>query len=114
MAIRIDGDRLTLEEFERVARGRKKVELTPEAEEKIVGCRQVLEEFLHTDKPYYGINTGFGALAQRRIEKKDLKRLQRNLIHSHAAGVGPSLPAAIIRGVMLLRANVLAKGYSGV
>ena len=114
MAIQIDGDRLTLEEFDRVARLRKRVELSPAAEEKIRNCRRVLEEFIHSDKPYYGINTGFGALAQRRIEKKDLKRLQRNLIQSHTAGVGPCLPADIVRGVILLRANVLAKGYSGV
>jgi len=114
MPIRIDGDQLTLEEFDRVARLRKRVELSPQAEEKIRNCRSVLEEFLHSDKPHYGINTGFGALAQRRIEKKDLKRLQRNLIHSHTAGVGPLLPADIVRGVILLRANVLAKGYSGV
>ncbi len=114
MAIHIDGETLTLEEFDRVARLRKRVELSAPAAEKIRHCRRVLEEFLHSDKPHYGINTGFGALAQRRIEKKDLKRLQRNLIHSHTAGVGPWLPADIARGVILLRANVLAKGYSGV
>ncbi len=114
MAIQIDGEALTLEEFDRVARLRKRVELSEPAAEKIRHCRRVLEEFLHSDKPHYGINTGFGALAQRRIEKKDLKRLQRNLIHSHTAGVGPCLPADIARGVILLRANVLAKGYSGV
>lgn len=114
MAIRIDGETLTLEEFDRVARLGKRVGLSPRAAENIRNCRRVLEEFLHSDKPHYGINTGFGALAQRRIEKKDLKRLQCNLIHSHTAGVGPWLPADIARGVILLRANVLAKGYSGV
>ncbi len=114
MTIQIDGDHLTLEEFDRVARGKKPVELAPAAAEKIKQCRQVLEEFVHSDKPYYGINTGFGALAQRRIEKKNLKRLQKNLIQSHTAGVGPFLPADIVRGIILLRANVLAKGYSGV
>ena len=114
MAIRIDGDNLTLEEFDRVARLGKRVELAPAAEEKIRNCRRVLEEFIHADRPYYGINTGFGALAHRRIEKKDLKKLQKNLIQSHTAGVGPPLPADIVRGIILLRANVLAKGYSGV
>ena len=97
-----------------MARGKKRVELSPAAEEKVRNCRSVLEEFIHSDKPYYGINTGFGALAQRRIEKKDLKQLQKNLIQSHTAGVGPNLPADIARGIILLRANVLAKGYSGV
>jgi len=114
MSIQIDGDLLTLEQFDRVARGKKKVELSPAAREKVKNCRAVLEEFIHSDKPYYGINTGFGALAQRRIEKKDLKKLQKNLIQSHTAGVGPNLPADIARGIILLRANVLAKGYSGV
>jgi histidine ammonia-lyase len=114
MAIKIDGDNLSLEQFDQVARGRKRVELSTAAVAKIRNCRSVLEGFLHSDKPYYGINTGFGALAQRRIEKKDLKKLQKNLIKSHTAGVGPNLPADIVRGIILLRANVLAKGYSGV
>ncbi len=114
MAIKIDGDNLSLEQFDQVARGKERVELSPAAVAKIRNCRSVLEEFLHSDKPYYGINTGFGALAQRRIEKKDLKKLQKNLIKSHAAGVGPNLPADIVRGIILLRANVLAKGFSGV
>jgi histidine ammonia-lyase len=114
MAIQIDGDSLTLGDFDRVARRRVRVELSAAAVEKIRGCRRVLEEFIHSDRPYYGINTGFGALAHRRIEKKDLKRLQRNLIQSHTAGVGPHLPPEIVRGIILLRANVLAKGYSGV
>jgi|GEM_PF-3805888 len=70
MAIQIDGEALTLEEFDRVARLRKRVELSEPAAEKIRHCRRVLEEFLHSDKPHYGINTGFGALAQRRIEKR--------------------------------------------
>jgi histidine ammonia-lyase len=114
MTIKIDGDCLSLEQFVSVARGKKRVELSPAAVAKIKNCRLVLEEFIHSDKPFYGINTGFGALAQRRIEKKDLKKLQKNLIKSHTAGVGPNLAADIVRGVMLLRANVLAKGYSGV
>jgi histidine ammonia-lyase len=113
-AVRIDGDRLTLAEFDRVARQGCRVELTSAAEKKVRACRRVLEAFIHSDRPYYGINTGFGALAHRRIEKKDLKKLQRNLIQSHTAGVGPCLPADIVRGIILLRANVLAKGYSGV
>lgn len=114
MTIKIDGDCLSLQQFDQVARGKKRVELSATAVAKIKKCRLVLEEFIHSDKPYYGINTGFGALAQRRIEKKDLKKLQKNLIKSHTAGVGPNLPADIVRGIMLLRANVLAKGYSGV
>lgn len=63
MAIKIDGDCLSLEQFDQVARGEKRVELSPAAVVKIRKCRSVLEEFIHSDKPYYGINTGFGALA---------------------------------------------------
>jgi histidine ammonia-lyase len=114
MAIAIDGDSLTLEDFDRIARLRRRVELSSAARDKVRRCRRVLEGFLHDDRSHYGVNTGFGALAQRRIERKDLKRLQRNLIRSHTAGVGDWLPDDVARGVVLLRANVLAKGYSGV
>lgn len=114
MSVRIDGNTLSLEDYARVAEGKAKVEFDPEAQARVSRCRKVLEEFLGGDKPHYGINTGFGALAQKEIAPKDLRRLQRNLIRSHAAGVGPLLPERVVRGVMLLRANVLAKGYSGV
>lgn len=110
----IDGNSLTLEDFYRVARGGAPVEMTEAAKKRVIKTRQVLEEFIKTDKAYYGINTGFGALAARRIDKQDLKKLQRNLINSHTAGVGENLPDDIVRGIILLRANVLAKGYSGV
>lgn len=112
--ILIDGNTLTLEDFFRVARGGAPVGLTENAKKQIQKARDLLDEFLKTDKAYYGINTGFGALAARRIDKQDLKKLQRNLINSHTAGVGENLPDDIVRGVILLRANVLAKGYSGV
>lgn len=112
--VAIDGDSLTLELFRAVARDGATVELTAAAREKIKKTRALLDEFIQTDKAYYGINTGFGALASRKIDKKDLKTLQRNLINSHTAGVGEILPDDAIRGTMLLRANVLAKGFSGV
>ncbi len=114
MSVRIDGNTLSLEDYRRVAEGKVRVELTAQSLARVAGCRQVLEEFLGGDKPHYGINTGFGALAQKEIASKDLRRLQRNLIRSHVAGVGPLLSERVVRGVMLLRANVLAKGYSGV
>ncbi len=65
------------------------------------------------DVPVYGVNTGFGALARVPIAEKDRARLSLNLIRSHAAGVGPSLPESVVRAMMLLRANALAKGVSG-
>ncbi len=114
MTVRIDGDRLQLEDFLKVARERETVRLERRAARKVENCRKTLDEFLETGIPYYGINTGFGALAAKHIEKENLKRLQRNLIRSHSSGVGECLTEEIVRGVMLLRANVLAKGFSGV
>jgi histidine ammonia-lyase len=90
------------------------VELSDTAVSKIKHSRKILEQFIKSDKAYYGINTGFGALASKKIDKKDLKDLQKNLIKSHTAGVGDYLSEEIVRGIILLRANVLAKGFSGV
>lgn len=114
MHINIDGNLLTLEEFFNVAKKRATVKLSDEAISKIELARNTLEDFIKTGKAYYGVNTGFGALAGKRIDVKDLKKLQRNLIKSHTAGVGDLLSDEIVRGTMLLRANVLAKGFSGV
>src|SRR5262249_52082396 len=74
----------------------------------------LVEKVAAGDEPAYGINTGFGTLADVRIDKKDLRQLQRNLLRSHAAGVGPPLPLSEARALLLLRANVLAKGLSGI
>ncbi len=112
--ILIDGDTLTLEEVGAVARGEAVVELSPEALAKVERARALVDRVAAGDAPVYGINTGFGTLAEVRIEKSDLRQLQRNLILSHAAGVGAPLPKHEARALMLLRANVLAKGYSGV
>ena len=68
----------------------------------------------HGDAPVYGVNTGFGNFAETRIDKADLARLQLNLLRSHAAGVDAPLPVRTVRAAMALRANVLAKGYSGI
>lgn len=114
MSIEIDGNSLTLETFYRIAKKKEKVCLSKESKKQITSARKILEELISTDKIYYGINTGFGALANRKINPENLKILQENLIKSHAAGVGDYLPDEIVRGIMLLRANVLAKGYSGV
>ena len=66
------------------------------------------------DDPVYGVNTGFGDLAAVRVAHGDLRALQRNLVRSHAVGVGPALPEDVVRAVLLLRANTLAAGHSGV
>ncbi|MEN8222490.1 MAG: histidine ammonia-lyase [Acidobacteriota bacterium] len=114
MLIEIDGNKLTIEEFRQISEDGIKVGLTDEAKAGIKLSRNTLEDFIKTGKAYYGINTGFGALASKKINSSDLKQLQRNLIKSHTAGVGDPLPDHIVRGTILLRANVLAKGYSGV
>jgi histidine ammonia-lyase len=110
----LDGDTLTLDEVLVVVRRRVRAELSPDARERVRRSRAVVEARLEDGEAHYGINTGFGTLAEVRIDRKDLTRLQRNLVLSHAAGVGAPLPVAEARALVLLRANVLAKGVSGI
>lgn len=110
----IDGDTLKLEEILQVARHEVTVELAPEAVERVRASRALVDRVAAGDAPAYGINTGFGTLAEVRIDKKDLKELQRNLIVSHACGVGQPLSLPEARALLLLRCNVLAKGFSGI
>ncbi|ATB47789.1 histidine ammonia-lyase [Corallococcus macrosporus] len=112
--ILIDGDTLKLEEILQVARNEATVELSPEAATRVQASRALVDRVAAGDTPAYGINTGFGTLAEVRIDKKDLRDLQRNLILSHACGVGTPLPLPEARALLLLRCNVLAKGYSGI
>ncbi len=108
------GEHLTIKEFVDVARYKEKVTLSESAFERIEKSREVIENILKSDDPVYGVNTGFGALASVRISREDLSILQRNLILSHSAGFGRPLEEEIVRGMMLLRAVSLSKGYSGV
>jgi histidine ammonia-lyase len=110
----LDGDTLTLEEVRAVSAGRARAELAPAARERVRRARALVEARLGDGEAHYGINTGFGTLAEVRIDAKDLRRLQRNLVLSHAAGTGAPLPLEEARALMLLRANVLAKGVSGI
>jgi len=112
--ILIDGDTLKLEEILQVARNEALVELAPEAAVRVRASRALVDRVAAGDTPAYGINTGFGTLAEVRIDKKDLRDLQRNLILSHACGVGTPLPLLEARALLLLRCNVLAKGFSGI
>jgi histidine ammonia-lyase len=112
--ILIDGETLGLEEIARVARADAVVELSPSAVERVERSRALVERVAAGDEPVYGINTGFGNLAEVRIDKKDLRQLQINLLRSHAAGVGSPLSVPECRALLLLRANVLAKGFSGI
>jgi len=110
----IDGDTLKLEEILQVARGEAQVELSPDAAGRVEAARRMVDRVAESDEPTYGINTGFGTLAEVRIARKDLRELQRNLILSHSVGVGTPLPLVEARALLLLRCNVLAKGYSGI
>lgn len=110
----IDGNSLSLTDILDVAARGRKVTVSEEAFGRVAKARAVVERAAESDEPTYGVNTGFGTLAEVKIEKKDLQKLQRNLIVSHAAGVGQPLSPAEARALLLLRCNVLAKGYSGV
>ncbi len=111
----IVGDRLSIEDLVRVSWDRAPVRLGEQGHQAIARARAHVAPFLEPDSPpAYGINTGFGALAEVRIGHDDLTELQHRLIRSHAVGVGTHLGRAETRGMMLMRAHVLALGYSGV
>ncbi|ACG73274.1 histidine ammonia-lyase [Anaeromyxobacter sp. K] len=110
----LDGETLTLEQVRAVATGAARAALAPAARERVRRSRALVDARLEDGEAHYGINTGFGTLAEVRIPRADLERLQRNLVLSHAAGVGAPLPLPEARALVLLRANVLAKGVSGI
>ena len=111
--ITIDGHTLTLAQVEAVARDRVRVRLDAAAAEGIRTSRTLLESLIEDGTPVYGVNTGFGRLADVRIPRSEQRALQRNLVRSHAAGAGVPLPAEEVRAIMALRANTLARGQSG-
>ena len=112
--LRIDGNSLTIADVVSVARRETPVALDRAAEQLVRAAARLVAEFAEGDTPIYGLNTGFGDLSQVRIPRADLAKLQLNLLRSHAAGVGDPLPADVTRAVLLLRANTLASGRSGV
>src|SRR3989449_5880491 len=114
MRIVLWGNRLTLEEVEAAARSGAQIEIAADARQRVRAARQLVDRIAEGGTPTYGINTGFGTLAEVSIPRTDLRKLQRNLILSHAAGTGAPLPPPEVRALMLLRANVLAGGYSGI
>ncbi|GFR36101.1 hypothetical protein TCEA9_19130 [Thermobrachium celere] len=110
----IDGENLTIEDVIKVARYGYRVEIAEEAKRRVKAAREVVDRFVDEGKVVYGITTGFGKFSDVVISKDETKKLQRNLIVSHACGVGEELPQEVVRAIMLLRANALSKGYSGV
>lgn len=110
----LDGRSLTLQDVHDVAVGRRRVVLADSSRAAVIASRDVVEAMLSSGQVVYGINTGFGHLADVRIPEADLEDLQSNLIRSHAVGVGEPFDIPTTRGLMLLRAAVLAAGHSGV
>jgi histidine ammonia-lyase len=105
---------LTLKDVVDVARNSIRVELSSEVLDRVKEARSTVDRAISEGKVVYGINTGFGALSDKIISRKDVEKLQRNLLLSHSAGVGEPLDAESVRALMLLRANTLARGYSGI
>ncbi|OQR68451.1 histidine ammonia-lyase-like [Tropilaelaps mercedesae] len=110
----IDGNNLAPEELLDLGRGKYKIRLSCDSVVRVTEARRMLEQILDENQVVYGINTGFGKFARVVIAEDNLVELQRNLVRSHAAGVGPPLSPEKIRMLLALRINVLAKGYSGV
>src|SRR6266568_8080290 len=112
--VTVNGDALTIEDVVDVARGAATAELAPGVAAVMEPSRSVVAAAIAGDAPVYGVNTGFGALADTRVGARDLERLQGAIVRSHAAGTGEPLDDAAVRALLLLRARTLAAGYSGV
>ena len=112
-SILLDGDSLTVDAVYRVAVDRTPVALSDRARARVARARAAVVDVLERGDVVYGVTTGFGKLSDVAIPADRLRELQVNLVRSHAAGVGPLLPEREVRAMMLLRANVIAKGYSG-
>ncbi len=112
--VSLNGSALTVEQAGRVSLANEAVELTADSIERMRRSRAVVDRLAAGDAPVYGVNTGVGLLADVRIAPSDLGALQRNVVRSHAAGVGDPMSRAEVRAMMAIRANVLAKGFSGI
>ena len=110
----IDGNSLNIEDFINVVRKGHVVEMSKEAIEKVEKSRKMVDKYVDEERVVYGITTGFGKFSDVVISKDETKDLQRNLIISHSCGVGEPLDEEVVRGIMLLRANALSKGFSGI
>lgn len=112
--VKINGNDLTIEDVVAVARFGAKVELDENQKETILISRKYVEDALAKGQAIYGINTGFGKFSTVSISEEELDLLQKNLIYSDACGVGEPFDTEVVRAMMILRANAIAKGYSGV
>jgi histidine ammonia-lyase len=112
--LEIDGRSLTIQEVSEVARDCRPVRLNNRARKVVQKTEMDLREIASSENPVYGVNTGFGIFADHRIRSDQLMQLSRNLILSHAVGIGDPFPEDVVRAAILVRANTFAKGYSGV
>jgi histidine ammonia-lyase len=112
--ILIEGGAVSIADVERVARSRVRVALGAQAQEKLAASRSALEQAIAAGEVIYGVNTGFGSLARQRLDGDKLREVQRNLILSHAAGVGEPLREELVRGMLFLLVASLSRGLSGV
>lgn len=110
----INGNTMTLDDVIRVARNNEQVEIAPDAKKRIQQSRDYVEQLVAEERVVYGITTGFGKFSDVRISASETEELQKNLIMSHACGTGPLFSEDIVRAIMLMRANALAKGNSGI
>ncbi len=110
----LDGEHLTLKQVEEVGEGKAQVKISPSVAKKVKRSRDFIEKALRQGQKIYGVTTGFGLLSDQLIDSSQIETLQRNLLRSHSVGVGSYFDEVTTRAIMLLRANVLAMGYSGV
>jgi histidine ammonia-lyase len=112
--IELDGSTLRLEDVVAVAKASGPVRIAPSALKNMDDSRRRVDEAMFGSKPVYALNTGVGLLANIRLDENEIEAMQVNLIRSHCCGVGTPLDVSVVRGMMLIRANVLAKGFSGI
>ena len=110
----IDNTYLTLEKLHEIFFKKYSIELSPDAIQRILDCRNYLDEKFNNNVPIYGINTGFGSLCNESISSQNLEELQVNLVISHACGFGEEVPSPIVKLMLLLKVQSLSYGYSGV
>jgi histidine ammonia-lyase len=110
----LSGQALSLSAIAAVAHGDERVQIASAARKRMAASRKVIDDIVARDAVVYGVNTGFGKLADVRIPHEQIGALQLNLVRSHACGIGPLLSEGEVRAMMLLRANVLALGFSGI
>ncbi|ACB86368.1 histidine ammonia-lyase [Natranaerobius thermophilus] len=112
--IHLTGENLKFKEIEKVINHGEQVELSTQAKENIIASRRLIDDLTEKESIVYGVTTGFGKFSDTFISSENLQQLQENLILSHSAGVGEPFSEQVVRGMMLFRANSLAKGHSGI